>query len=69
MKKVRMFEADSLYMLEAKLNIFLKDCSNIKNEQITYQMSTTGSNRYGVRYSAMIIYDDPEPLEMAQNQD
>jgi hypothetical protein len=45
-------------MLEAKLNIFLKECSNIKNEQITYQMNATGPNHYGVHYSAMIIYEE-----------
>lgn len=58
MKKIRLFEADSIHMLEAKLNIFLKECSNIKNEQITYQMNATGPNHYGVHYSAMIIYEE-----------
>lgn len=58
MKKVRIFEADSLHMLEDKLNTFLRNYSNIKNEQITYQMNATGQNHYGVHYSAMIIYEE-----------
>lgn len=58
MKKVKMFAADSLYTLESKLNAFLEDYPNIKDEQITYQMNATGPNKYGVHYSAMIIYEE-----------
>lgn len=58
MKKVKMFAADSLYTLESKLNTFLEDCSNIKIEQITYQMNATGPSHYGVHYSAMVVYEE-----------
>lgn len=50
MKKVNMFAADSLYTLESKINTFLELSSNIKIDQITYQMNATGSNHYGTHY-------------------
>lgn len=58
MKKVKMFAADGLYTLESKINTFLELSSNIKIEQITYQMNATGSNHYGTHYSAMIVYEE-----------
>lgn len=58
MKKVKMFAADGLHTLESEINTFLKLSSNIKIEQIIYQMNATGPNHYGTHYSAMIVYEE-----------
>ena len=57
MKKVEMIDGSTTYGLQTHINDFLEKHPSSNIIDIKYQMNATGSNHYGERHSAMIIYE------------